>query len=150
MQLHELTPKTKRRAPKRVGRGGTRGKTAGRGHKGQNARAGTSKRPQERDIIKKLPKLRGHGKNRGRTVNAERQKPQTVTLATLERAFDAGATVTPLTLVSKGFVKRFRGATPTVKLVATGTLTKKLTIEGCSASAGAKAAIEAAGGTLAA
>ncbi len=39
-----------------IGRGGKRGKTSGRGHKGQNARAGTSKRPEMRDIIKKLPK----------------------------------------------------------------------------------------------
>jgi len=44
-----------------VGRGGKRGKTAGRGTKGQNARAGRKKRPELRDIIKKLPKRRGYG-----------------------------------------------------------------------------------------
>ena len=46
-----------------MGRGGTRGKTAGRGTKGQNARAGRKKRPELRDIIKRIPKLRGRGKS---------------------------------------------------------------------------------------
>jgi large subunit ribosomal protein L15 len=63
MQLHNLQPKTKRKTSKQVGRGGTRGKTAGRGTKGQNARAGRKKRPELRDFIKRFPKLRGRGKN---------------------------------------------------------------------------------------
>ncbi|MDP2651145.1 MAG: uL15 family ribosomal protein [bacterium] len=63
MQLHELKPKTERKKSKQVGRGGTRGKTAGRGTKGQNARAGHKKRPELRDFIKRLPKLRGRGVN---------------------------------------------------------------------------------------
>ncbi|NBD74277.1 50S ribosomal protein L15 [Patescibacteria group bacterium] len=149
MQLHDLTPKTARTRKQRVGRGGARGKTAGRGTKGQNARAGTSKRPEERDLIKKLPKLRGHGINRGRTVNTEREKPQGVTLAALEQTFSAGATVTPRTLTEQGLVRRFRGRTPQVKLLATGTLTKALTVEGCAATAGARSQIEAAGGSVA-
>ena len=61
MQFHNLQSKTKRKKSRQVGRGGTRGKTAGRGTKGQNARAGRKKRPELRDIIKKLPKLRGRG-----------------------------------------------------------------------------------------
>ncbi|MBI2065826.1 MAG: uL15 family ribosomal protein [Candidatus Zambryskibacteria bacterium] len=63
MQFHNLKSKTKRKRAKQVGRGGTRGKTAGRGTKGQNARAGHKKRPEMRDIIKRVPKLRGRGKS---------------------------------------------------------------------------------------
>ncbi|MBI1974474.1 MAG: uL15 family ribosomal protein [Candidatus Zambryskibacteria bacterium] len=61
MQFHNLVRKIKNKKPKQVGRGGTRGKTSGRGTKGQNARAGRKKRPEMRDIIKRVPKLRGRG-----------------------------------------------------------------------------------------
>lgn len=63
MQFHTLQSKTKRKTSKQVGRGGTRGKTSGRGTKGQNARAGHKNRPELRDVIKRIPKLRGRGKN---------------------------------------------------------------------------------------
>lgn len=63
MQFHNLQAKTKRKYARQVGRGGARGKTAGRGTKGQNARAGRKKRPELRDIIKRIPKLRGRGKS---------------------------------------------------------------------------------------
>ena len=66
MQLHQLQPKHSKKRKKIVGRGGKRGKTSGRGHKGQKARAGHRIRPEERDAIKKIPKKRGHGKNRAR------------------------------------------------------------------------------------
>ena len=61
MQLHTLKSKTKRKRSAQVGRGGTRGKTSGRGTKGQNARSGHKKRPEIRDTIKRIPKLRGRG-----------------------------------------------------------------------------------------
>ncbi len=63
MQFHTLKPNTSRTKSRQVGRGGKRGKTAGRGTKGQNARAGRKKRPELRDLIKKVPKLRGRGIN---------------------------------------------------------------------------------------
>lgn len=63
MQFHTLKRKTKNQKGKLVGRGGTRGKTSGRGTKGQNARAGRKKRPELRDFIKRVPKLRGRGKS---------------------------------------------------------------------------------------
>ncbi len=63
MQFHTLKRKTKNKKSRQVGRGGTRGKTSGRGTKGQNARAGRKKRPELRDFIKRFPKLRGRGKN---------------------------------------------------------------------------------------
>jgi len=63
MQWNNLKPRTKRKRSAQVGRGGKRGKTSGRGTKGQNARAGRKKRPEIRDFIKRFPKLRGRGKN---------------------------------------------------------------------------------------
>jgi large subunit ribosomal protein L15 len=149
MQLHELQPKTARKTEKRIGRGGKRGKTSGKGHKGQKARAGNSTRPEMRDIIKKLPKLRGHGVNRAQTVNNERVLPVVVNLSVLETAFEAGATITPGTLVQAGVVSLRRKQVPAVKILGTGTLTKKFSITKCDVSASARAKIEAAGGTVA-
>ncbi len=63
MQFHTLKRKTENKKARQVGRGGTRGKTSGRGTKGQNARAGHKNRPELRDFIKRVPKLRGRGKN---------------------------------------------------------------------------------------
>lgn len=63
MQYHTLKSKTKNIKSKQVGRGGKRGKTSGKGTKGQNARAGRKKRPELRDFIKRFPKLRGRGKS---------------------------------------------------------------------------------------
>lgn len=148
MQLNTLQPTTKTKRTKRVGRGGVRGKTSGKGHKGQNSRAGTSKRPEWRDIIKKLPKLRGHGKNRGRTVNPENQQFAPVTFTALNEMFEAGDVVNPSSLVQKGVVRRYRGRAPLVKVLAKGELTKKLTFVNCAFSEQAKAAVEKAGGTI--
>lgn len=149
MQLHELKPTAPKKTAKRIGRGGKRGKTSGRGGKGQTARAGNSTRPEMRDFIKKLPKLRGHGKNRARTVNNERVLAVPVNLTKLEVAFAAGDIVSPKTLVIKGVIANVRKKAPLVKILATGEITKKLTIEGCQISATAKAKIEKAGGTVA-
>jgi len=63
MQFHTLRRNTPNKKSKTVGRGGKRGKTSGRGTKGQNARAGRKKRPELRDFIKRVPKLRGRGKS---------------------------------------------------------------------------------------
>ena len=148
MQLHELKPNTPRKTAKRVGRGGKRGKTSGTGHKGQKARAGNSTRPEMRDIIKKLPKLRGHGANRSRTVNEERNLPVTVNLAALEKAFTAGDTVSPKTLVAAKLVKGKGNRLPLVKILGDGELTKKLTVQNCTVSKSAQEKIEKAGGKV--
>jgi large subunit ribosomal protein L15 len=132
----------------RVGRGGTRGKTSGRGTKGQNARAGHKKRPEMRDLIKKLPKLRGHGKNRARTVRTDRITYAPINLSLLDAVFTSGDTITVKTLVAKGIVEAQNGHFPHVKILGSGTLTKKLSISGCEFSAAAKSAIEAAGGSI--
>lgn len=148
MQLHELAPTTKRKSAKRIGLGGKRGKTSGRGGKGQTARAGNSMRPEMRDFIKKLPKLRGHGKNRADTVNNERVRAVPVNLTKLDAAFAAGATVTAKTLVAAGVITQVRKRAPKVKILGTGEITKALTIEGCDISATAKEKIEKAGGKV--
>lgn len=60
MQIHNLKRVHKNKGDRLVGRGGKHAKTAGRGGKGQTARAGNKRRPELRDIIKKLPKNRGY------------------------------------------------------------------------------------------
>lgn len=144
MQLNTLSAKSKRVTSQRVGRGGKRGKTSGHGGKGQTARAGHKIRPEVRDLIKKLPKRRGHGKNRARTVRVyEALVP--VNLVALSAAFSAGDTVTPVTLAKKGLI---RGRGVQVKILGTGTIDKALSVSGCTVSASAKAAIEKAGGSV--
>ncbi|MEK7063771.1 MAG: uL15 family ribosomal protein [Patescibacteria group bacterium] len=133
---------------RRVGRGGKRGKTSGRGGKGQTARAGNKRRPEWRDIIKKIPKLRGHGVNRSSTVRPK-VTAAPLTLESLERNFSGGETVTVKALVDKGIVRRVSGGIPPMKVLARGELTKKLTIvKGILLSEDAKAKILAAGGTI--
>lgn len=68
MQAHNLKARTKRQTSRQVGRGGKRGKTSGKGTKGQNARAGRKKRPEIRDFIKRFPKLRGRGKSSFKSI----------------------------------------------------------------------------------
>jgi large subunit ribosomal protein L15 len=148
MQLHELKPVTPKKTQKRIGRGGKRGKMSGRGHKGQTARAGNSTRSEMLEFIKKIPKLRGHGKNRARTVNEERELPVVVNLSVLEAKLEAGAAVTPKTLVASGVITTVRKKAPAVKILGTGEITKKINVEGCQVSASAKAKIEKAGGSV--
>lgn len=147
MQLHELQPTSPRKTAKRIGRGGKRGKTSGKGHKGQKARTGNSTRPEMRDIIKKLPKLRGHGINRARTVNSDRVRPVVVNVSALE-VLEAGVTVNPKLLVVTGIITAVRKRVPLVKVLGNGSLTKKLVIEDCQVSQSAKEKIEKAGGSV--
>jgi len=149
MQLHELKPTKARKTAKRIGRGGKRGKTSGRGHKGQKARAGNSTRPEMRDIIKKLPKLRGHGINRAQTVNAEKVRPTVINVSALEAALENGAAVNPKSLVAAGLIATRRKKAPAVKILGNGDLSKKLIVTKCEVSASAKEKIEKAGGTVA-
>jgi large subunit ribosomal protein L15 len=148
MQLNTLSPRTKHKKPAPVGRGGKRGKTSGRGGKGQTARAGHKIRPEARDLIKKLPKRRGFGKNRSRSVKTNRIDTATVNLSALEAAYQVGVSVSPATLLAKGLVRHVKGRPPSVKILGTGSLTKALIIERCAVSAAARAALLAAGGTI--
>ncbi len=131
MQVHNLKRKTKNKKSAQVGRGGTRGKTSGRGTKGQNARAGHKKRPELRDFIKRIPKLRGRGKNMNK-ANAH---------------FAAGAKISTSALAKKGLLATQKGRLPQVKIVG-GTTDKKFSLVGITASASVKVSIEKAGGTI--
>ena len=148
MQANTLKPTTDRLKSARVGRGGKRGKTSGRGHKGQKARAGHRMRPEMRDLIKKIPKLRGHGKNRSRTVRINRSEFVPVNLSVLEAVFENGASVTGAILAKNGIVSLRGGRVPKIKILGGGTLSKSLTVSASAVSVAAKAAIEKAGGTV--
>ncbi len=139
MQLNTLIPKTKNKKTMIVGRGGKRGKTSGRGGKGQTARAGNKKRPELRDFIKRIPKLRGRGKNSNKTIET---KPIAINLDALENAFKAGEVVTLQALIKKGVITTFKGKIPEVKILGGGELTKKLSFEGIEMSKQAKAKID--------
>lgn len=130
-----------------VARGGKRGKTSGRGGKGQTARAGNKRRPEWRDIIKKLPKLRGRGRNSNLSVKDNFQKPITVDVIFLE-VFNNGDVVTPATLVEKGVIATWSGRNPRVKIVGNGALSKSVKVSECGVSEGAKTVIEKAGGSV--
>ena len=145
MHIHELTTTTPQKKKKTVGRGGTRGKNAGRGNKGQNSRAGRKKRPQMRDIIKKIPKLRGRGKNSNKSVVA---KPAVVNVALLEANFEKGAKVSPSILLTRNLIRRQKGVIPPVKILGSGDISKAVIISGCIVSSSAKAKIEQAGGSV--
>ena len=149
MQLNQLQGNTTNRKARRVGRGGKRGKTSGRGGKGQTARAGAKVRPEIRDIIKRLPKRRGYGRNRARTVNAGRIRPTEVNLDALEIAYSTGEEVSTASLVKKGVVQKIGGKTPLVKILGSGKLTKALTVRGCRVSDVARERITEVGGTIA-
>jgi len=142
MQLQELKPIHKKKRRKRVGRGGKRGTYAGRGLKGQRARAGRRLKPAIRELIKRYPKLRGY---RFKPVEL---KPAIVNLDTLEKKFKSGEIVNPRILLEKKLIRRIKGRIPKVKILAKGKLTKALTIEGCLVSKSAEEIIKKAGGTI--
>lgn len=143
MKLHELQPnegsRTKR---KRVGRGMASGygKTSGKGHKGQNARAGKGTRVGyeggQTPLFQRLPK-------RGFT-NINRKEYAIVNLEALNR-FDEDTVVTPELLLESGVINNVKSG---VKILAKGTLEKGLTIKAHKFSKTAKESIEAAGGKV--
>ena len=143
MQLHELKPSVgSRHSRKRLGRGTSsgQGKTAGKGTKGQLARQGGKTRlgfeGGQMPLFRRMPK-RGFN-------NINRKEYAVVNLSDLNR-FDDGAEVTPAALIDAGIVKNEKNG---VKLLADGEREKKLTIKVAKASAAAKAAVEAAGGSI--
>lgn len=145
MQFHNLKRNKANRKAKQVGRGGTRGKTSGRGTKGQNARSGRKKRPEMRDIIKRFPKLRGRGKNFLKSRNDENT---VLNLSSIESGFSAGETVNTKTLLEKGLIQKVSGKIPTIKILGNDKITKVLSFEGVKLSEGAKKLVESAGGKI--
>ena len=142
MKLHDLSPaagSTKER--KRIGRGPAsgQGKTAGKGHKGQKARAGRGMRAGfeggQMPLQRRIPK-RGFN-------NIFATEMAITNIATLDKYFDDGATVTIDALIEKGIIKKTLDG---VKILGQGELTKKLTVQANAFSDSAKSKIEAAGG----
>ncbi len=142
MQLHDLKPIHPRKTKKIVGRGGKRGKTAGRGTKGQNARAGRKKVPELRTIIKKLPKLRGY---RFGTISP---KAVAINVSTIGALFAKGEEVSPKTLLAKKLINKKQLTRQGVKILGTGEIAIPVTVSGCLVSTSAKEKIEKAGGSV--
>lgn len=143
MKLNELKPVAgARHAKKRVGRGvgSGMGKTATRGHKGQNARSGGGVRPAfeggQTPLFKRLPK-------RGFT-NISRKEYAVVNLGDINEKFEAGVVVDVVALKNAGLVKKeYEG----VKVLGNGELNKALTIKAAKFSKSALEKISQAGGT---
>jgi len=143
MQLHQIKRKTPNKKKKLVGRGGKRGTTSGRGTKGQLARSGRKLRPEFRDVIKRIPKLRGY------RFNSIQKLPVIVKISSLDKSgFKNGDTVSPKTLLALGLVTVHKGKIPKIKILGDGEISKKLNIEDCAASKSAKEAILKAGGSV--
>ena len=141
MNLHELSPAAgSKKAVKRIGRGAGsgNGKTAGKGHIGQKARAGRGMRPGfeggQMPLQRRVPK-RGFN-------NVFRTEYNVVNLSALNQ-FEDGATVDIQALMDKGLVKGLKDG---VKVLGNGELTRKLTVSANAFSKSAKEKIEAAGG----
>lgn len=141
MKLHELKPAAGSvKDPMRKGRGvgSGKGKTAGRGHKGQKARSGGGVRPGfeggQMPLTRRLPK-------RGFT-NIFAKVYSIVNLKDLE-VFEPDTTVTPELLMEYGIIKKLNDG---VKVLGEGELTKKLTVQAHKFSKSAQEKIEALGG----
>ncbi|MBP9765067.1 50S ribosomal protein L15 [Candidatus Babeliales bacterium] len=139
LQLNDLVKLTKKR--KRVGRGGNRGGTSGRGHKGQKAR--TSGTVPARFEGGQMPMARRIPK-RGFTNSLFKTEYEIVNLNQLENHFEDGQTITKVMLVESGCVKKGK----LVKILATGSLSKKLNVEVDACSQTAKEAVERVGGAI--
>lgn len=142
MKLHELTPAAgSKKDVKRIGRGAGsgQGKTAGKGHKGQKARAGRGMRPGfeggQMPLQRRIPK-RGFN-------NIFAKEIAIVNVAALDQRFNDGDVVDVAALVKSGLVKNELDG---VKVLGNGEITKKLTVQANAFSNSAKEKIEAAGG----
>lgn len=155
MDLSNLSPRTKRTAGRRIGRGGKRGTTSGAGTKGQKSRSGkgikAGFRGGDNRIWQLFPKQRGASSRPGskrphrkhRYARFPSGKPKAINLSDLQ-GYREGETVSPETLVERGLL---RIGTP-AKILGFGTLSKKLTFSDVLVSESARKAIEEAGGTI--
>jgi len=143
LSLHTIKPARgarKKAFARGRGEGSGLGKTAGRGMKGQRARSGGKRgliQKGMRRMLLRIPKVRG--------FQSHASRPETVTLADLERWFAAGARVTVEGLKAANRIPARAGG---AKVVKTGELSKALTLVDLTATSGAKEAIEKAGGSV--
>ena len=152
LNLHSLQPAQPRKARKRVGRGmgSGKGRYSGRGIKGQKSRSGSHTMPAgfeggQMPIDMRLPKLRGNTSADAMPIGPFRTSTQPVNLRDLEARFEAGAEVTPDTLVAVGLIKNTK---IDIKILASGNLTKGLNVTAHGFSKTAREKIDAAGGTV--
>ena len=143
MKLHELSPaegSAKANWRKGRGPGSGNGKTAGKGHKGQNARSGGGVRPGfeggQLPLYRKLPK---------RGFTNQFAKEYAIVNVEALNVFEDGAVVDLATLMDKKIVRK---ANDGLKVLGNGELTRKLTVKAAIFSATAKEKIEAAGGKI--
>jgi large subunit ribosomal protein L15 len=151
LNLSTLKPAQSRKDRKRIGRGmgSGKGRYAGRGIKGQKARAGSHKMRAgfeggQMPVYMRMGKQRGSTSKDAMPIGPFRTSTIPVNVAALER-FDDGAEVTPEALVEKGLLKNTK---TDVKLLGNGELKKKLTVRVHAISATAREKVEKAGGTV--
>lgn len=142
MQLHNIKT-SKKKSKKRVGRGGAHGTYSTRGMKGQKSRSGGKSSARKailgRDsFLKKMPKLRG--------FKSPYPKNFAINLNILNKYFKDNEVVNKATLTNKGLIKK--SLKRDIKILGSGELKKKINIEGCVISKGAKEKIEKAGGRI--
>ena len=142
ISLNSLRPALgAKHSKRRVGRGlGSRGTTAGRGGKGQTARAGSGglQKLGMRQAMLATPKLRGFRSLAG--------KSQTVSVGAIGKMYIAGETVSPTTLAQKGLVADNKGE---VKILSVGEIAVAVTVKHCAVSESAATKIQNAGGKIA-
>src|SRR5207237_7856485 len=151
LNLSSLKPAQERRDRKRVGRGmgSGKGRYSGRGSKGQKSRAGSHKMRAgfeggQMPVYMRLGKQRGSTSKDAMPIGPFRTSTVPVNVSALDR-FDAGAEVTPESLVEAGVIKNTK---VDVKILGNGEITKKLTVRVHAISATAREKIEHAGGTV--
>lgn len=143
LAIHKIkAAKGSRHGAKKIGRGNAsgHGNYSGHGGKGQTARSGGSRGLRLKGfkrLMQSAPKLRG--------FKSMATRPAEVFLSDLEKSFNAGEVVTIASLIEKNIIG---DNTRTAKIVSTGELTKKLSVEGLKVTASAKASIEKAGGEV--
>jgi len=138
MQLHELKAQFKKKNKKRVGRGGKRGITSGKGQKGQKSRSGHRIKPAEREMIQRLPKLRGL-KNK-----SLQKKPIIIKIEDLNKKIEGGI-INREVLIKAGLMKK---SDKKIKILGNGEIKKSFQVEGLKISENAKKKIEAVGGKV--
>ena len=143
MQINNLKRQHKNKKDRIVGRGGKHAKTSGRGGKGQTARAGNKRRPELRDIIKKLPK------NRGYQFKSFQIKPVGISLDRIAKAYPKGGAVNSTSLLELKVIKKKKGWFPEVKILNNkDNFVVKIQVSKCLVSDSAKEKIIKAGGEI--
>ena len=143
MNLNSLQVGQRRKKPQRIGRGGKRGTTSGRGQKGQKSRAGRKLRPAARDLVIRISKRRGF-RNKPKSA-----KPLTLNLTDLNRRaiiLGKNAKIDRTVLAELGVISlSYQGR---IRILGNGLISVPVTVQGLEVTQGAKEAIQKAGGSV--